>query len=78
MKIAHRCGSDQHEDACADDAPDAEACQIPDSQGLLEPMFRMVTVGEDSLDGFGAEKGRSHVICYSLFGNPNASEFPPA
>jgi hypothetical protein len=53
--IADDRGADQYKDARSNDGPDSKAGEIPGRQGLLQPMFRSVRVGEDSFDGFRAE-----------------------
>src|SRR5207245_1459044 len=49
-------GPDQHEDARADDRTDAHRGQIKDGQRALELVWLGLAVGEDLLDGLGAER----------------------
>ena len=62
MGIADDGGSDQDEDAGADDRADAERGQIPGREGFFQTMIGMICVREDLFNGLGSEESADHRI----------------
>jgi hypothetical protein len=60
MGITDNGRSDQHEDPCPDDGPNAETGQIPSGQGFFEPVGGMVRVRQDLFDRFDPEQMADH------------------
>ncbi len=54
---------DQHKDAGSDDRADAQRRKIPGAQRSFEAILRVVGVGQNALDRFGAEQSAGHGVC---------------
>jgi hypothetical protein len=54
--LARDRGADDSEDAGADDGADAESGERPRPERLLEPMFRLLGVGDQLVNGLACEE----------------------